>query len=58
MTRTVTPARSTKLKKTKIKTPNKTQPAKTKTKTIKKTKDGWEMSARDALQVDFVVSEI
>jgi len=25
---------------------------------IKKSKDGWEMSARDALLVNFVVSEI
>jgi len=25
---------------------------------VKKTQGGWEMSARDALKVDFVVSEI
>jgi|GEM_PF-6304946 len=55
MTRTASQTRSTKLKKTKTKTSKKKQPS---TIIKKKTKDGWEMSAREALQVNFVVSEI
>ena len=54
MTRTASPARSTKRPKTKATSPQ-IKPPKSKTT---KTKDGWEMSARDALQVNFVVSEI
>ena len=54
MTRTASPARSTKLLQTKAKTPKVKQPL----KTTKKTKDGWEMTAREALQVNFVTSEI
>jgi hypothetical protein len=55
MTRTVPQTRPTKQQKAKM------TRAKTKQflkKPTKKTKEGWEMSAREALLVDFVVSEI
>ena len=55
MTRIATKARQKKLPKANSNNP-KTQQAPKKITT--KTKDGWEMSAREALQVDFVVNEI
>jgi hypothetical protein len=55
MTRTPSQTRSIKQLKAKTKTPKKKKTAEI--KTTKKNKDGWEMSAREALQVNFVVSE-
>jgi hypothetical protein len=55
MTRTISQTRPTKELKTKATEPQPSQDLK-----IKKTKktDSWEMSAREALQVNYVVSEI
>jgi len=53
MARVVSKTRSTKQLKTSNNTPDKKRPTK-----IKKTKDGWEMTAHEALKVNFVVSEI
>ena len=55
MTRIAPETRPKKLLKAKTTQPKTTQPIKIKTTKIK---DGWEMSAREALLVDFVVSEI
>jgi len=56
MTRTPSKTRSKKQLKAKTSTLNKKQSPEI--KKTKKIKDGWEMSAREALQVNFVVSEI
>lgn len=54
MTRTASQTRSTRQLKVKTKDTKTLKPLETTTKT----KEGWEMSARDALLVNFVVSEI
>ena len=56
MTRVTSQTRSTKQLKANTKKPDTEQHPKI--KTIKKPKDGWEMSAREALLVNFVVSEV
>lgn len=59
MTRTASPTRPIKQLKTKSVQAKTKQTAKKPTKTPTKIiKEGWEMSARDALKVDFVISEI
>jgi len=56
MARVISKTRSTKQLKTSNNTPDKKQNPEI--KKIKKTKDGWEMTAHEALKVNFVVSEI